>query len=155
MREIRLAALGAHLPPAQVRGIAWSVARAVGATVASVYEPGATPNFHAAVLHEPQPWGTFRRLYLLYSRDYDAWALAMPRDPESGPPPLGWTHLYEPYFLDHEGIIAAMQDFHGIALWSAYDLSLPVPQDVPQRAPNDVAYWRPQRIGDALFNWWD
>lgn len=76
-------------------------------------------------------------------------------DPGIEWPPLGWTHLYEPEFLDHEGLIAAMADFHGIEMWSSYDLSMAVPGDFPQRSPNDVAYWQPRRLGDALFNWWD
>ncbi|ALN87292.1 hypothetical protein IEQ11_18530 [Lysobacter capsici] len=161
MREIRLSPLGQHLSLAEIRGIVHPVAQRIGARILTIDEPDAARNFVAVMLDEPQPWATPRRIYLLYSLDYDAWAAVMPRefrhaaDPGIEWPPLGWTHLYEPEFLDHEGIIAAMADFHGIEMWSSYDLSMAVPGDFPQRSPNDVAYWQPRRLGDALFNWWD
>lgn len=106
------------------------------------------------MLDEPLRWGETRRIYLLYSIDYDAWAVAIPRDPQREPG-VSWCHLHEPQFLDHEGIIAAMADFHGIAVWNSYDLSMPVPADLPLRVPGDMSYWQPERLGDALFNWWD
>lgn len=165
MREIRLSPLGQHLSLAEIRGIVHPVARHIGARILTIDEPGAARNFLAVMLEEPQPWGTSRRIYLLYSFDHDAWAVVAPsrlghaheheHERAHGALPLGWTHLYEPEFLDHEGLIAAMADFHGIELWSSYDLTRPVPEDFPARVPGDLSYWRPERIGDALFNWWD
>lgn len=161
MREIRLSPLGQHLSLAEIRGIVHPVAQHIGARILTIDEPGAARNFLAVMLEEPQPWATSRRIYLLYSYDFDAWAVVMPGEFGQAPnpdiewPPRGWTHLHEPQFLDHEGIIAAMADFNGIEVWSSYDLSMAVPMDFPQRAPNDVAHWQPQRLGDALFNWWD
>ncbi|KRB06211.1 hypothetical protein [Lysobacter sp. Root690] len=161
MREIRLSPLGQHLSLAQIRGIVHSVAQRIGVRILTVDEPDTARSFVAVMLEEPQSWGTSRRIYLLYSFDHDAWAVATPsrlgsaQERAHGAPPLGWTHLYEPEFLDHEGLTTAMTDFHGIKLWSSHDLTRPVPEDFPARVPGDLGYWRPQRLGDALFNWWD
>lgn len=153
-REIWLSPLGQYLSGAQVRKIVYPVARRIGARVVAVHEPGVTPNFFAVTLDESLHPGDVRRLYLLYSRDYDAWAVVLPRDPRAEPED-GCFHLHAPIFFDHEGLAAAMTELHGIALWPSHDLSMPVPFDFPQRALNDVAHWQPERVGDALFNWWD
>ncbi|UHQ24314.1 hypothetical protein LVB77_06360 [Lysobacter sp. 5GHs7-4] len=153
-REIVLTPFGQRLSLADVRRIAYPVAQHIGARIVEMIGPGVTPNFHGVMLDEPLRWGETQRVYLLHSDDYDAWAVVAPADPRCEPED-GWFHLHYPRFLDHEGIAAAMADFHGIALWSSYELSMAVPPDFPQRAPNDLAHWQPPRLGDALFNWWD
>lgn len=154
LREVRLSPRGQHLSAAQVRQIVYPVARRIGARVVAVHEPKIRPNFFAVVLDEPLHPGDIRRLYLLYSIDYDAWAVVLPRDP-SAEPLEGCSQLHAPLFFDHEGLAEAMADSHGIAVWPSYDLSMPVPDGFPERLPNDVAFWRPRRLGDALFNGWD
>ncbi|MET4730784.1 hypothetical protein ABIE09_004604 [Lysobacter enzymogenes] len=154
VREIQLIPLGQCLPLAEIRRIAYSVARHIGARVVAVLEPSVTPNFHAVTLDESTFRDEVRRIYLLYSGDYDAWAVVLPREPILEPNDDG-SHLYEPRFLDHDGIAVAMADLHGITVWSADDLSMPAPADLPLRVPGDMAYWQPKRLGDALFNWWD
>lgn len=154
VREIKLVPSGQRLSLADIRRIVHPVAQHIGARVVAIREPGITPNFYAVMLDEPQLWEKSRQIYLLHSDDYGAWAVVVPQDPQREPA-YNWFHLHYPQFLDHEGIAQAMADFHGIAVWSSYDLSMAVPSDFPQRAPNDIAYWQPPRLGDAMFNWWD
>lgn len=153
-REIRLIPFGQRLPPAEIRRIAFPLARRIGARVVAINEPGVTPNFHAVVLDESQFGSQTPPAYLLYAGEYDAWAVASPREGQSEPRD-GEFHLYRPRFLDHDAIMAAMAELHGIQLWTSYELSMPVPADFPEPVRGDLNYWRPDRLGDALFNWWD
>ena len=154
VREIQLSPLGQRLSLAEIRRVVYPVARQIDAHIVAIQEPRVTPNFHAVALDESQSLGETQRIYLLHSDDYDAWAVVLPRDGQREPE-AGRFHLHKPQFLDHDGIMAAMADLHGIAVWSSYDLSMPVPADFPERVRGDLAYWRPDRLGDALFNWWD
>jgi hypothetical protein len=154
VREARLASLGQWSSLADIGRIVYPLARHIGASVVAIHAPEATPNFHVAVLDQAGPEGEIQRVFLLHSEDYDAWAVALPwgRQNESDG---GRPELHELRFLDHDGIAAAMADVHGISIWSSYDLSTPLPADFQARVPSDLAYWKPQRLGDALFNWWD
>ena len=142
------------MPLAEFRRIVYPVARHIDARIVAMQEAGATPNFHVALLDAPERLGEPGRVCLLYSTDYDAWAAALPARMQ-GEPDVDGSQLYEPRYLDHEGMMTAMAELHGIALWTSYELAQPVPADFPQRVRGDLAYWRPQRLGDALFNGWD
>ncbi|QWP78835.1 hypothetical protein J5226_10770 [Lysobacter sp. K5869] len=159
MREARLSALGEERSPAEVRRVVHDVVRRIGARLPAMLEPGVTPNFHAAMIQEPARRGAVSPIYLLHSRDYDAWAVAVPQPrfaPAAGDAlPSGWMHLHQARFLDHDGVFAALAELHGIEAWSSYDLEQPVPAGIALRASGDMAYWEPRRLGDVLFNWWD
>ncbi len=115
-----------------------SIASNSQTTVVALHEPGVTPNFFAAeLLLRPQK----TTLFLLCSRE-QFWALSEVVD-SSGL-----------CFVDHAPLTNATQLIPGLGLLTASELNGSF-SPRQHMLPSDIKYWKPQTLGEALFNWWD
>ena len=118
--------------------VVYDVARQLGARVVSIHEPNVTPNFVTAELAVGE-----RHVYLLRSHAGD-WALCSEVDFS------GCRLLFD----DNPSITDILESHHSIRVRSKADLLGPFVKHLGI-SDHDIRYWRPQTVGDALFNWWD
>ncbi|MFI0356843.1 hypothetical protein [Actinomadura sp. 9N407] len=121
-----------------------AAARQLHARVDSIREPGATLNFHIAVLVRDE-----YRIAILCHQHLPLLALAVPpadRDMEIT-------------FIDDADAAAALRSLTSFSLLSRAELGTPLARtDLSALADAEleqVAYWKPHTMGGLLFNYWD
>lgn len=130
------------LTAGEFRGLCFEAARRVGGEVTYWFEPGVTPNYHAVLIsyrdHRPS-------VAVLWTASGDV-ALTV-SDPELAPLE----------FVDDVALTAVLAELSDdIRPRSKAELDRPFQAgEWPELDPRDVRYWRPERVGDALFHHWD
>lgn len=108
----------------------------VGADVMEIHLPEVTPNFIAASLNIKQ-----QTVYILCSDNQD-WAFSQQLQP------------FKLQFIDHPLLANMLHNLANIQVYCTSQLNAPfVAQSWMSK--HDINYWKPQTLGEALFNWWD
>ncbi|SUA73660.1 Uncharacterised protein [Nocardia otitidiscaviarum] len=105
-----------------------------------------TPNFHQAVIayHDHQ-------VAVVALRDSAVLAVAEPRviddaATESGPLT----------FIGSPDLVAALAEQSGFEILTSAELAQPFDAAAwPELDRHDIRHWKPQTVGEALFNYWD
>lgn len=118
--------------------VLYAVCRTTKASVEEYYEASVTPNFHATKVHVGS-----ETLFILNSV-HDDWAFSRHFDPTS----------CQLDFIDSEELATAFWELFGITVLSKATLEGAF-SDRSYLLEEDIAYWKPTTLGDALFNWWD
>ncbi len=116
--------------------------------VGPIYEPEVTPNFSYVEFTGGFDHQEDAKRYLLYSYD-GCWAVC--------------SHVISDergiklQFVDCAEIAAKLKAFYGINVLSKAELEadFQLLPDLPYMSESDLKYWKPQTMGEALFNWWD
>ena len=120
------------------KSITFGVASTLQWKVANLYEPVVTPNFWVAELTHGN-----ETIYLLCSRKGD-WAVSSFFSPE----------VCELWFEDCPQISTVLEALYKIRVHSKSELNEAfVPS--ADMSPKDVKYWKPETMGQGLFNWRD
>jgi hypothetical protein len=128
------------------RGHSYAAARALGGCVRSVEAPvrGAEANFARAILELPGG-----PIAILLNAHFPVIAFADP--PAESAAPVR--------FIDAPALAERFQRFGTYEVWSGSELEVPLtPEACKQLAGAEleqVQYWRPRRVGDLVFNFWD
>ncbi|MCC7053225.1 MAG: hypothetical protein IT355_08135 [Gemmatimonadaceae bacterium] len=122
----------------RLRSILFSAAREVGGRVTDIVEPGVTPNFVAVRLELP-----VGHCWVLRSHAGDV-AFAAAIEPALAPL----------RFVDCPALADALERVGGLQPLGVVRLEEPFAGQAVI-ADADLRIWKPQRLGDALFNWWD
>ena len=129
-----------NLSLTEIRAACFPAARAIGATVVEVKEPGVTPSFFTSTLRLGE-----RDLRVLCSAAYPVVAFAEPFEVETYPIP----------FTDHQELAAAFKA-QGFRCVSVAELSEPLSQIDPSpleaQEMADIKSWQPTNLGEILFN---
>ena len=135
-----------HVAPKVFKSICYAIARAVGMSVVKFKPCGPTPNFHLAVLKGRNEKET---IAIVCNATFPIVAFAEP-------PSEGQCSLT---FRDDERLAAAFRLQGGFEVASASDLSAAVRErELSELGPverEEVRYWRPQTVGEIVFNWFD
>lgn len=108
----------------------------VGADVMEIHLPEVTPNFMSASLKIKQ-----QTVYVLCSDNQD-WAFSQQLQP------------FKLQFIDHPLLANMLHNLANIQVYCTSQLNAPfVAQSWMSK--HDINYWKPQTLGEALFNWWD
>lgn len=108
----------------------------VGADVMEIQLPEVTPNFMSASLKIKQ-----QTIYILCSDNQD-WAFSQQLQP------------FKLQFIDHPLLANMLHNLANIQVYCTSQLNAPfVAQSWMSK--HDINYWKPQTLGEALFNWWD
>lgn len=118
--------------------VVFEAARALQAVVTELHEPDVTPNFASACIQVPT-----RRVYVIQSEAGD-WAFSSTHNPSD-------CRLE---FTDWDELADALQSRFNIRVLSAADLKGPF-RKREWMHDTDIKYWKPETLGQALFNWWD
>ncbi len=121
----------------------YEAALATGSTVIAVVQGNeVTPNFHRADVDVRE-----RELSVICNRNYPVVAMVERPIEMSGVRPIDLPELVEP--LRQRGFEVA----------SAAELERPLEaSDLALLSPaeqNEAKYWKPRRVADVVFNWWD
>lgn len=108
----------------------------LGAKVISIHPPEVTPNFIAAHLQL-----NTQDFYILCSESND-WAFSQQLQP------------FKLQFIDIPLLANALHHLAHISVYSTHQLYAPFTAQ-SWMSKHDISYWKPQTLGDALFNWWD
>lgn len=109
------------------------------------HEP--TPNFHQAIVAYPD-----RTIAVVCVRDAPLLALAVPRVIE----PTSACDSGPLTFVDLPDLAAVLEAVPGFRLLTATELDGPIDATKwPGISRPDMRYWRPQTLGEGLFNYWD
>ncbi|MFJ5990911.1 hypothetical protein [Lentzea sp. NPDC092896] len=101
-----------------------------------------TPNFHQALITYRD-----RTVAMLCSRDDGSVVLTEPFDVRAD-----WSLA----FVDEPELAAVVRRFAGFTVLSKDDAERPFSHpDHPHVSVRDLAYWKPENTGQALFHWWD
>ncbi len=107
---------------------------------------GVTPNFHQGVIGYRE-----RPVAVVLGRDTGVVAVAVPRDvtgPGQDAGPLT--------FVDFPELTEALAGDGKFTVMTAAELARPfVAAEWPAVSAYDVRYWKPESLGEALFNYWD
>jgi hypothetical protein len=119
-------------------------ARATNGTVTHVIAAGVTPSFHTInIAHRQHHTAVLRHATL------PLLAFAAPRSD-------GETTLT---FLDDHDLAAAITEVSDLQIMTARQLSTPLTQtdlsDLHPSEHNQINYWKPNTVGELLFNFWD
>lgn len=123
---------------ATFKQIVHAAGRMAGGRIVEIIEPGVTPNFLAARI-EIGPTSC----YVLCSQANN-WAFVEAIQPALAP--LRFTDC--PAFADALQCLFGLSPFTRVALLAPFE-------KWPSLAECDLRYWKPNTLGDALFNWWD
>jgi hypothetical protein len=128
--------------PGEFRALCFEAARRTGGQVVRWSVPEVTPNFHEVHLQHVDHRGT---VVVLWTPEGDV-ALTASVEPL---PPIE--------FVDDAALMAVLAELSSdIRVWAKAQLDRPFRAvEWPGLDAHDVRYWRPQRVGDVLFNWWD
>lgn len=108
---------------------------------------GVTPNFHQGVVRYAD-----RTLAVICAREQALLAVAEPRHVDG----VNATEVGPLTFVDAPALTAVLAEQSAVRVLAAADLMVPFdPADWPTVSPDDVMYWKPATIGEALFNHWD
>ncbi|MBF6467509.1 hypothetical protein IU427_20305 [Nocardia beijingensis] len=131
------------------RQACYDAARRTGGSVIEFRLPdGVTPNFYQAVI----AYGD-RHVAVVLLRDSAVLAIAEPRaiDPRESASDSGPLT-----FHDAPELADALAEQSGLEILTSSQLNGPFDSaDWPEIDPDDVRYWKPQTLGEALFNFWD
>lgn len=122
----------------QFKQIVFACANQIGGKVIQLHQPSATPNFFAA---EISLKGS--TVFLLCTHD-DDWAFSKNFSP------LRCTLQ----FTEEPAISSALAMLFEIEVLSLDTLQSKYTKS-PNHCPSDLKYWKPQTMGEGLFNWWD
>jgi hypothetical protein len=135
-----------------LRRVCHQAAARTGGTVTGFrISDGVTPNFHQAILTYAS-----RRVAVVCNRDAPILALALPRSLD-----LTTARDCGPLtFVDMPDLAAALTDagtaLEGLRVLTRADLDGPIlPAEWPDISSDDLRYWSPASLGEALFNYWD
>lgn len=107
---------------------------------------GVTPNFHQGIIGYRE-----RSVAVVLTRDTGVVAVAEPRDvtgPEQDAGPLTFVDLPE--------LTGALTGEGRFTVLTAAELDRPfMAAEWPALSADDVRYWKPASLGEALFNYWD
>ena len=118
--------------------IVYGVCYEIGADVKGFFKGGITPNFHVAhvVLND--------KIRFLLCSESDNWAFSEVFD----------ENKCELKFSDEERASKALSRLYGICALSRKELLGPFTSQ-PYLLESDARYWKPETLGEGLFNWWD
>lgn len=108
---------------------------------------GRTPNFHQGVI-------TYRgrHVAVVALRDSAVLAIAEPRGTESD----GVIESGPLTFVEAPDLVTALSEQAGFGILTAAELTRPFDAAAwPELEEADIRYWKPETVGDALFNYWD
>jgi hypothetical protein len=131
---------------AAFRGHCYAAARVLHGRVVAVEAPirGVEANFARAVLELPTGW-----VAVLLNAHFPVVAFAEPQTE-------GDTSVR---FTDVPGLAEAFRGFGGYEVPDVVELTAPLtPEQCQHLAPAEreqVKYWRPERVGELVFNFWD
>ena len=130
------------------RRVCYSAARRTGGELTEFrisHEP--TPNFHQAIIAYTD--GT---VAVFCVRDAPLLAVAVPRVIEFTP-----TRESRPLtFVERPQLATILSQSDGFRLLAIEELDAPIDLATwPQISRHDLRYWRPQTLGEGLFNYWD
>lgn len=124
--------------------IAHHAARRTHGAVSAVTEAGPTPNFHTALLAYRA-----RQITILHHARLPLLAFAEPRDQ------LSTTIV----FVDDPRLAAAIHEVSDLPVLTAAELGQPLSgvdlADLDQAEHQQIKHWKPDTVGQLLFNFWD
>jgi hypothetical protein len=127
-----------------LKAITYYAARRTHAAVTGIIPAGPTPNFHTAVLTYPA-----RQITILRHDKLPLLAFAEPRDHPS-------TILV---FADDPDLAAVIQEVSDLRILTTAELGQPLSRadlaDLDQTEHQQIKYWKPDTIGQLMFNFWD
>ncbi|MFS8103492.1 hypothetical protein LFM09_40845 [Lentzea alba] len=128
--------------PGKFRGLCFEAARRTGGEVVRWSIPEVVPNYHEVHIEYRDLRGT---IVVLWTAAGD---VALTASPEPLPPVE---------FLDDVALMAVLAELsNDIRVRTRDELEMPFKAaEWPDLDPRDVRYWRPERVGDVLFNFWD
>jgi hypothetical protein len=115
-----------------------------------------TPNFHQGVI-------AYRDYTVAVActrdspgtRKLPVLAIAEPRDIEYGDH-VRIRQAGPLTFVDAPDLIAALAETPGFQVLTPADLNAPLhAPNWPNLYPSDIKYWKPENLGEAIFNYWD
>lgn len=125
-------------------GICYRAAHRTNGSVTSITPAGVTPNFHTAVV-------TYSRQQIAVLRHSTLPLVALAE-------PLSTSDVVL-NFVDHPTLAAAIADSSDLEVLAADQLHTPLSQaditDLTRDEQRQVEYWKPETVGDLLFNFWD
>ncbi|WP_433288321.1 hypothetical protein [Micromonospora sp. CA-244673] len=120
-------------------------ARAIGATVTGVTPAGVTPNFHTVDITH----GLHHHIAVLRH-------IALPFNAFARPQANGDGTIT---FVDHPDLAAAITNLANVQVLTVEQLRTSLSQvDLSALGPSEhdqIAYWKPNTVGELLFNFWD
>ncbi|MCP4150624.1 MAG: hypothetical protein GY757_22955 [bacterium] len=122
----------------EFKKICYPICIEIGARVSDTFQSVYTPNFHAALIQYK------RKEFFLLGSVHDDWAFCSKFDP----------YKWELDFIDCPVISTLLKERYNINTLSIKELNGPF----VSRAyfyKSDIKCWRPQTLGEGLFNWWD
>lgn len=121
------------------------VARQLGGTITRTTPAGVTPNFHTAVIQ----YTDGQQIAVLRHAVLPLVAFAHPR---SG----GDTTMT---FIDHPSLAATIRDICDLRVLTTDQLHTPLSHvdlsALTGHEHDQINYWKPETVGDLLFNYWD
>lgn len=118
--------------------------RRVGGTITRVTPAGVTPSFHTVLVDHPDG-----RVAALGHATVPMVAFAQPF-------PAGDTR---PVFLDHPALAAAVSRASDLRVLTVDELRTPLSAvdlaALPADEHRQIRCWRPETVGELLFNFWD
>jgi hypothetical protein len=119
--------------------IIYAVAIELKGSILQIKEAGVTPNFHAAEI----AWSGNAPAFILCSIT-GHWAFAKPFTQAS-------QNLV---FIDSIELFSALSHVGNFRIWITAELNSSfIP--TAETSEYDIKYWKPQTVGEGLFNWWD
>jgi len=132
-------------------------AQATSGTVDRIAQVGVIPNFHTVVIAYDDD-----QVAVLRHAELPLVALAEPC-PASDSFALQPVHLTRSFgaarFIDRPLITAVITEFSDLRVMSAEELNAPLSRvdlsELSAGEHSEIAYWKPDTVGDLLFNFWD
>ena len=119
--------------------VVFSLAQKTGYDVSDIRKPEMTPNFYSCSFENQA-----ESFWVLASLD-DKWAMAED---------LGGADSLKLTFLDSAELFNAMKSLFDIDFLRVEHLDAPF-EVTDENISDDVRYWKPETVGQYLFNWWD
>lgn len=106
-----------------------------------------SPNFHQGLITYPG-----RHVTVVALRDSAVLAIAESRVTESD----GVIESGPLTFVEAPDLVTALSEQVGFEILTAAELARPFDAAAwPELDEADIRYWKPETVGDALFNYWD
>lgn len=132
-----------------LRRACYAAARRTGGTVVEFrLASGVTPNFHQGLIVYCEC-----TVAVACRRDSATLAVAEPRIIDSAG---GGRDSGPLTFVDAPALVAALAELPGFQVLTPSELRGPFDATAwPDVESDDITYWRPRNLGEALFNYWD
>lgn len=131
------------------RHTCYTVARITGGKVVGFrIADGVTPNFHQGLIvyHD-------RTVAVACTRDSAILAVSETRITDFA---TGFVESDPLMFVDAPALTAALAKMSGFQVLTPAELNGPFDAAAwPEVLASDIEYWRPESLGEALFNYWD